>query len=253
MTVPVLMTGFNVAAVAGSVLTAWKLAHEGLHRRYPVLVGYLIYLSLHRIYPLLMDFRSRSYFYVWLVTEPINWIFQILVVRELCGLVLERHPGLTTAGRWMMYGGTAISAAISLLSLLPRITSALPHRSRLLGYAMAADRGVNFSLAIFLLLMLALASRYPVPLNRNVVVSTVVFTASFLSNTLGALLMTVFDLRVGPVVDATLMGIHAACMLAWFLLLNRRGEEVKFAWPPFSPDQERRLLGHLDSLNRTFS
>jgi hypothetical protein len=250
---PSLISWFSAAALAGSVLTAWKLVHEGLHRRYPVLLAYLIYLSLEKLYPLLMDFRSKPYFYLWLITEPASWVFQILAVRELCGLVLERHPGLTTAGRWMMYSGTAFSAAISLLSLLPRITGALPQRSKMLGYAMAADRGVNFSLAIFLLLMLALASRYPVPLSRNIVVSTVVFTASFLSNTLGALLVTVFDLRTGPVVDAALMGIHAVCLLAWFLLLNREGEAVKIGWTHFGPAQERRLLGHLESLNRTFS
>lgn len=251
MTAAALIAAFNAAAALGAALTAWKLVREGLHGRYTVLFTYLIYLTLDKIYPLLLDVRSKSYFYIWLATQPVSWAFQILAVRELCGLVLEMHPGLSTAGRWIMYAGTAISAAISLLSLLPRITGALPQRSRLLAYVLAADRGVSFSLAIFLLLMLTLASRYPLPLSRNVVLSTVVFTATFLTNTLGVLLLTVFEVRLAAWVDAVLMGIHAACLLAWFLLLNRHGEDVRFTWWHPSPDHEQQLLGFLDSLNQT--
>jgi hypothetical protein len=137
------------------------------------------------------------------------------------------------------------------LSLVPHITPATPQESTIMGYILATERGVDFSLAIFILLILLFLSRYPVPLSRNVVVHSVVFSLFFLSNTLVMLLYSVFGLHVNSEINLFLMGICSACMVAWLVLLNAKGEKVRVSTLHFGRGDEERILHQLDSLNDT--
>jgi len=140
---------------------------------------------------------------------------------------------------------------VSLLSLLPRITPAMPQQSRIMGYVYAAERGMDFSLAIFIVLILFFLTRYPVPLSRNVVVHAAVFSLFFLSNTFGLLLHSVFGLHLKNEVDMFLMGTSSACLVAWLFLLNAKGEKVRVSTLHFGRGDEARILLQLDSLNNT--
>ena len=53
--------------------------------------------------------------------------------------------------------------------------------------------------------------------------------------------------RVNLVITAT----TAVCLLGWFLLLTRKGEEVQTRFPAMGPETERRVLERLDALNAT--
>jgi hypothetical protein len=147
--------------------------------------------------------------------------------------------------------GLAVAVTLSVLSLLPRITPATPQLSRIMGYILATERGVDFSLAIFILLILFFLSRYPVPLSRNVAVHSVVFSVFFLSNTLGILLRSVFGLHVNDQINLFLMGVSSACVVAWLVLLNAKGEKVRLSALHFGRGDEERILLQLDSLNDT--
>jgi NADH:ubiquinone oxidoreductase subunit K len=242
---------FEVVSVVGSGLTALKIFSCGLHRRYRVLFAYLILRVPYITCSLFLNVNSPVYQKLFIITEPLFWAFYILLVRELYGLVLERHRGVYTLGRWVMYLATAVSVTVSLLSLLPRITPAMPQRSRIMGYIYATERGVDFSLAIFILLILFFLSRYPVLLSRNVLVHAVVYSIFFLSNTLGLVLHSVFGLHLKTEVDMLFMGTASACVVAWLVLLNARGEEVRLIAPHFGRGDEQRILLQLDSLNST--
>ena len=161
---------FEWVSLLGAGLTTLKLLRSGLYRRYRFFFIYLVSLVPYGICLLMLDVNSGLYQKFWTVTAPLFWLFYILVVFELCGLILEKHKGLYTLGRWAMYLAMAVSVTVSMLSLLPRITPAMPQRTRIMGYVYAAERGVDFSLAIFILLILLFLARYPVPSSRNVVV-----------------------------------------------------------------------------------
>jgi hypothetical protein len=150
-----------------------------------------------------------------------------------------------------MGAGLAVAVTLSLLTLLPRISPATPQLSRIMGFILATERGVDFSLAIFILLILLFLSRYPVPLSRNVAVHSVVFSVFFLSNTLGILLRSVFGLHVNDRINLFLMGVSSACVVAWLVLLNAKGEKVRLSTLHFGRGDEARMLLQLDSLNRT--
>jgi len=242
---------FVLASLIGVILTAFKLHHNGLYKRYRIFFAYLLFRIPYTLAGLVMNTGSNTYLYFWVLTIPITWAFYILVVRELCGLVLERYTGLKTLGRWFMYLATVVSLSLSVLSLLPRLTPATPQRSRILYYIIGIDRGVTLSLAIFLIMMVFLLSRYPVRLSRNVVVYVVVYTVFFLSSSMTMLLKSVFGLKIYAAIDTGFMALASACGFAWFWLLSVSGEESMVSLPHINAEQEQHLLSQLDSLNQT--
>src|SRR4030088_1093310 len=94
-----LVLGLQWFFLLGSLLTATKLYFSGLSRRYPVFFVYFLFRVPKGAVALLMDTRSPEYFYFWVYTEPLVWVFYFWVVLELCRLVLERHRGLYTLGK----------------------------------------------------------------------------------------------------------------------------------------------------------
>jgi uncharacterized membrane protein len=181
--------------------------------------------------------------------QPVAWFLYIRMVFELYRLILERHKGLYTLGRWAMYAGIAVSVTISALTLLPHITPQMPQVSKGVAYFTAGERGVDCSLAIFLLFMMFLLSWYAVPLCRNVVVHAVIYTVFFLSSTLHLLLHGVFGLKNIDALNTVMTAMSSVCVLAWFFLLSRSGEKVRVKLPWIGPEQEERILSQLDSMN----
>jgi len=242
---------FEWVSLLGAGLLGLKLFKSGLYRRYRFFFVYLISLVPYGICLLVLDVNSGLYQKFWTVTMPLFWLLYVLVVFELCGLILKKYKGLYTLGRWAMGAGLAVAVTLSLLTLLPRISPATPQLSKIMGYILATERGVDFSLAIFILLILLFLSRYPVPLSRNVAVHSVVFSVFFLSNTLGILLRSVFGLHVNDRINLFLMGVSSTCVVAWLVLLNAKGEKVRLSTVHFGRGDEERILLQLDSLNRT--
>ena len=84
------------------------------------------------------------------------------------------------------------------------------------------------------------------PLSRNVAVHAVVCSIFFLSDTLGLVLHSIFGLHHKNEVDIFLMAKSSACMLAWLVLLNAKGEEVRLRTLHFGRGDEERILLQLD-------
>jgi hypothetical protein len=237
--------------LTASALLTIKLYKSGLFRHYPVFFCYFVFRVPNSLWSIFLEMHSNAYFYCWVLTSPIVWTFYILIVRELYGLVLVRHRGIATLGRWAMYAGTAVSVTISILTLLPKFTPSTTQASRIIGYLYATERGVTLCLALLLILMLLFLSRYPVPLGRNVLVHATLYTLFFLGNSLTGLLRSVFGITLYTALDTALMVGVAACIFAWLFLLTPQGERAQVQLPSYNAEHERRFLHHLDALNST--
>jgi hypothetical protein len=249
-----LVSYLPAASVLGAGLTALKLLKTGLYRKYPAFFVSLLVPIPCLASLIFLPLKSDAYFYIWAATQPVEWFFYIAMVFELYRLILARHKGLYSLGRWAMYAGIGISMTISALALLPHITPQMPQFSKggnpsAVNYLNAGERGVDCSLAIFLLFMMFLLSWYAVPLCRNVVVHAVIYTVFFLSSTLGQTLRSVFGLKNIDALNTGLMAMSCVCLLAWFFLLTRDGEEVRVKQPWIGREQEERILSQLDSMN----
>jgi hypothetical protein len=249
MTTADLDTCLKVVVLLGSVLMALKLYRSGLYHRYPVFFAYFIFRVPNTIWPLFLEGASPLYQKIWILTEPIELVFYVMMVVELYKLVLEKYKGLYSLGRWALYLSLAISVSISGITLLPRITPTMPQTSRIMFTVLVVERGIQTGLAIFIILILCFLSLFPVKLSRNVRVHALVFSIFFLSNTLALLVRTLFGLHLVGEVDAIFLGITAASVVAWLTLLRAAEEEPRPAPAAFGPQHESRLLSHLDSLN----
>lgn len=234
-------------------LTAGKLFVSGLYRRYRALFSYLVFRFFYTAAVLFAfkSFTSQAYLKFFILTEPIIWLFYVLIVIELYTLVLEKHRGLYTLGRWSLYICLSLSVLISGLTLLPQLGGGQSQASHLLSYYFAIERGVDFSLLIFLVLILLWLTQYPVPLSRNVIVHSVVYFILFLSSTVGLLARAMFGLELNNALGTFFMGVGAACILIWLFFLTRKGEEVRVSVALFGPEHEQRILDQLEALNKT--
>lgn len=252
---------FQGVAILGSVLTILRIFASGLYRRYRIFFAYFIFRVVYTTAGLIVTrlkglpggdgTQSYLYFDLYFYSVPFLLLAYILVVIELYSLVLERYRGLYTLGRWAMYGAVLISSTISIVTLLPKLGPSLPEPSRRLMYELAAERGIELALVIFILLIVWFLSKYPVPLSRNVLVHTVIYSVFFLSDALVLLWRTVLGYHVTDTVNAIAGAISAACTIAWAFLLTAHGEEVRAQLPQLRPGAEERILRQLDALNST--
>jgi uncharacterized membrane protein YozB (DUF420 family) len=256
-----LVSIFQAFSIVGSALTVLKLLTTGLYRRYRVFFAYFVfrvpYLTASLILTNLTTLKggaginSDPYFYLFIWCEPLSLLAYILAVLELYRLVLERYKGLYTLGRWAMYAAILISGTISVLTLLPKIQPSTPEPSKHMFYEVGAERGVDLALVIFILLIVWFLSKYPVPLSRNVVTHTVIFAVFFLCHAVLILWRTLLGHQINDIFNAVTTGISSACAVAWWLMLSRKGEEVRIQTPQIRPESEERILHQLDLLNET--
>ena len=245
-----LIVSLQIVGLLASILTAYHLYRTGLYRRYRFFFWYFLFRIPNTAWPLFFsDTKSDLYFYFWLATEPVTWIFGIAIVLELYRLVLEKHKGLYSLGRWAMFLGLGVSAAVSVISLIPRMTLALTEQSKTMFAYLAVQRGLALGLALFLLFMMGFLVLYTVPLSRNVKVHAKIYTVFFFSKFLIFLLQSLWGLHSYDKLSTWADAVSAICILAWFFLLTPNGEEVLSSHPILNPEHERRLLLQLDALN----
>jgi hypothetical protein len=249
MTGAALVSCLKAVSLLGSLLMVLHLYRTRLYRHYPIFFAFFIFRVPNSIWPFFLEVSSNLYQQVWILTEPIEFGFYVLMVVELYKLVLEKYKGLYTLGRWALSFSLALSVTISAISLLPRINPSMPQRSKIMFYVLATERGIQTGLAIFIILILCFLSLFPVKLSRNVRMHALVFSIFFLSNTFVVLMRSLFGLRMAHEVNTLLLGITAMSVVAWLSLLRVAGEDSNPEGTPLGADHESRLLIHLDSLN----
>ncbi len=239
----------RVGMLAGVGVLSWRLYQMGLHHKYRVFSAYLLFWILRSVVLMKLGVRSVLYAKVYIVTEPIVWLFYILLLLELYSLVLEKHKGLYSLGRWTLYGAMGVAVLVSTLIFIPP-SGGTYAQSVALSYIFLLKRGLFCSLVIFLLLIIYVLTRYPIPLSRNVIIHSIVYSVFFLSNTLGSLFLSMLGRSVTEVVNLLMTVVQVACIGIWLRYLTLQGETVTMtAHRVWEPGQEERLVSQLNSLN----
>lgn len=234
--------------LVGSAFMAVKLVTTGLYKKYPIFFTYFVFRVPNSLWPLLTDFRSDTYFYAYMSTLPITVVLYVLLVMELYRLVLADYKGLQSAGRWAMYASLIGALVISLLTLIPKITPTMAQRSKAIGLVVVSERGVYTALAVFIILLLALLSRYPIQLRRNARVHAVIYSIFFFNGGMVMLSRSALGLKAMTIVNLLSIVINLACVFSWLILLNPAGEAVAERTVA-SNSHEQRLMLQLEGLN----
>src|SRR6266571_1954804 len=167
--------------VLASVLVIWRLYSLELHKRYRFFFASMVLASARSAALFPLEPTSETYFRIWTAMRPLAWLFYVLVVLELYSLVLRQYRGIYSLSRWFFFCAVGASAVISALTVLPTIATTPPRHVVLYSYALV-ERGLITSLAIFLLLLLALVAWFSIPLSRNLLTHSCVYSAYFFAN-----------------------------------------------------------------------
>src|SRR6185437_3230407 len=112
---------FEILSLGLTVALALRLFLSGLFRSYPVFFSYILFQIFEATYPLFIKSTSQDYVHVYVYTHWIAYLLHILLVAEICRLILARHPGIYSLGRWAIYVGVLISLMFTLLTLTPHV------------------------------------------------------------------------------------------------------------------------------------
>lgn len=248
---PTILTLLWGASIIANGIAAWRLYQLDLHRVYRFFFAYLVFAAVRSLtlFVLPSGVSSDTYAVVYLLTAPILWLFYVLVVLELYSLVLRNYPGIQSLGRWTLYGALVFSVTVSILALIP---SAGVESSRVLFWCLPVERGVVFSLVIFLLLILAFLSIYPVALCRNILVHCVVYSVFFLGISMMILIRNMVGYEITHLLNTVVLAMNLGCYAAWTFFLTREGERrITMLRQNWTPEDEQRLVDQLNSINTT--
>jgi hypothetical protein len=242
---------------AAATVAVARLIHLDLARRFPALLAWLIVLGTTDFAFSLLPQNSFLYFWIYVGAEPVACVFGILAVRELLAIVFRDYPGIRSVGRWCVYAALALAgtASVGASMVFSRDRS---HSSIHLLYIEVLQRSVVFTLALVILTVMFALSRYPLNLGRNSIVSSVFFSAIFLSDAVRLLVDSLSTALNNQFADLTEATVIFLCLGTWAVLLLQETARMPVidenaaekALEGFTNPAEAQLLSELDSLNR---
>jgi hypothetical protein len=228
------------------ILSLWR---HGLLRRYRFFAFYLSLLVLEVVVLLSISKYNTHYFEVYVGTESVMWVAQILVITELFSLVVNPYPGIARTARtfiWIAFGAAfLLSTAFAVLS-----PSAAPGDFPTIQRYLFVSRVISFTVLAFLFLLLAFLLYFPISLSRNVVSYACGYVLYFASRALTRLIGNLVEARYFEVLSVVSLLVVLGCLIFWILFLNRRGEDLDVTLGHrWSPAAAKSLTGQLDAIN----
>jgi hypothetical protein len=240
------------AQVIAAAVAAGRMLSLGLGKRFPALLGYLLFTACSSLCYSILDPRSKPYFWFYISLTPLESVLKIFAVRELVMLTFDNYPGLRTIGRWTMYAALAVAVTASLL-LTSAFWSVGAHGRQKWGvfYFEVAQRSIVFALAVVIIAIIFVLSKYPLHLGRNTYVSCAFFSVLFLTEAAQLFIDATMRELFNRYVDWTEQFVIVFCLVGWAALL--KPEAATVARVAFTGPQEDRLLQQLNSLNQLMS
>ena len=238
--------------LTGSVLVVWRLYTLDLHRKYRFFFFGILVQVARSVSLLPFSVYSRTYYEIWVWTEPWLWLCYVLVVHEIYSLVLKQYHGIYSIGRRFFFVAIAISSVVESMLVLSTTATVLTGRHRMLFPYALVERSIFGALGIFLFLLLALVTWFPVPLSRNLLLHATIYTAYFFINNVFVMIWQFTGRQAAAFVFDVRLLTAIVCYTSWVVFLSRSGEERTTSLTlGRNEDEERRLLGQLQALNST--
>lgn len=233
-------------SLAATLVVALRLFTLGLHRVYRVFGFYLAFRFCRSAVLAPLAPSSDLYSKIWVLTEPVYWVLHILLVLEIYSLVLAKYRGIYSFGQRLLGAGLAASVTIAALSVV--LTPGESRQTTLLYTYDLIGRSVDFSLIVFLLIIVAFLSWFPIPLSRNLMAHSWIYFVFFLLASLSALARTILPFQHFALMNLVVAAGSLACMLAWAMVLSQRGENATVVVRAGSASEDR-LLDQLRTFN----
>ncbi len=235
----------------GAGTLALLLWRRGLAPAYKGFVAYLVAECLCGVALTVAGFRLKSNMQAlfFLVLQPVLWIFYIVMVREIHAKSLARFRGIARVGQQVLLYGMIGSIVLSVATVQPDLHSINHAGAVPILYVTAAHRVVTGGLTLFLLLLTAILTWFPVPTSRNTILHTTLAFVFFLLMTVAHLYRNLTGKEVTDQVNHCIMAMGALCLVAWAVLLQPAGEAARKEDSP-STAESGWIFAQLEALNR---
>ena len=233
---------------AAALVALTRLVYVNQAKQFRALAWYLGLLCVSNLLAGGLSVRSKTYFWFYLALIPLESIAGIFAIRELIALIFANYPGLRTVGRWALYAGIGLSVVTSIaITRLFQYSGAHPRHKWTLFYVETAQRSLTLTLAIAIMAIVFVLSKYPLNLSRNTLLCCVFFSAIFLVEAAQLLADTAQRLLFSELAETAAAISISGCLFAWGWLL--RAQTATAPRVVVSTAHEDRLLHQLESLN----
>jgi len=233
------------------VILVVRLFRLKLAATYRFFFAFLIVSTVRSVAMWPLDMQSQNYITVWKWTQPVFWVLYTLIVMELSSLIFKEYQGIQVLGRRAVYGSLAVSILVSLLILAPVWRhSAEPTLSSARFFMV--ERGIDSALVLLLLLLLVFLALLPIPLCKNVVIHSVLYSTYFMTAAVGTFIADKISFETYTIVSTCLLGVYFINLVLWISLLTQEGESKIAVMPkPLPASYEEKLVEQLASINKT--
>jgi hypothetical protein len=142
---------------------------------------------------------------------------------------------------------------LSSLTLPVELSHSAEHFAVLRWYFIVS-RGLDASLVIFLLFITVFVAWFPIPLNRNVVLYSLLYALYFTAGALAELAYNLGGLARRDAVNFARDSLELICLGVWTICLTRAGEATRgVTRHTWTPQQEEFLVGQLAAINASLT
>jgi hypothetical protein len=241
-------TGLTFIQIVGYVLLLRKLWVTKLFEKYRYFSSLILAESIRLALMALIPQRSNFYAITYFITAPIVWLMFVLVVLEFFHLILKNHIGIASLGKKALTGALICSAVVSAATLLFHLQHDRQEAAFLFNF-MLLERLVMTSLFVLLLLLIAFAAYFRIPVASNIRVHACVFAVYFGARTAIFSILMLFGLQVVDTINLGFRALGTACVFAWIVLLTPAGEALPSRRAPSPADEH--LLVQLEAINQS--
>ncbi len=207
---------------AAALVALLRLAYLDLTKQFRALAWYLSLLCVSNLLGGGLSRHSAVYFWYYFAMIPLESAAGIFAVRELIALIFANYPGIRTVGRWALYAGVLLSVGTSLaLTRLVFRTRGLPVSSGACSISRRRSARSTSALAIAIIAILFVLSKYPLNLGRNTYLCCAFFSAIFLIEAAQLLVDSSQRLLFYELAETVAAISISACLFAWALPATR--------------------------------
>jgi hypothetical protein len=238
----------TILSALALVAAATRLLSVAAWRQYrPFLCLLLLWFAIC-VVALTIPVSSRVYFRFYSIAAPLSWFVYLLVARDLYQNIFQKFRGIAFAGRWCLYISASLLLAVAFASFF--LSGSVSKPGPQFEAVAFVDRSVLFGLAFFLVLLVSVIVRYPISIQRNLVVHTLVFSGILFFQSIVQVADQWSAYRYTAFCNTLTAGLDAVLITAWAILLTKAGETIRIRIRHnIKPEMELQLLGQLDTLN----
>lgn len=239
-----------MASAILAALLAARIYRERLQRIYPMLFTFLLFDVARTLASLTIQQGTSMSAYVFIGTEPVAWILNFMMVREIFHIVLHDHPGIDSASRGFIRYAMAFSVAASVALLWMDYVPA-SGLARLLQWTFLFGRVALLALVVLLIAAVVFMSWFPVTITRNASILVTGYVIYFSSKGLLLLVRNMAGAAFNTAGGIAMLCVFIACLAAGGVLLKSANEARQGEFrPPSDPEEASRLLAQLERINR---